>query len=126
MIDLASILMGVGAGALLGFVVGFALRKILSIVLFAVGVFVLGLIILVHNGVATVDFEALQKLLADLFLWGLNTGNQAIDNVFSGTPFTMGLFAGLGLGLFKSGGLKFLELPVRRMRRVLRVAEEGE
>ncbi|RLE66366.1 MAG: hypothetical protein DRJ38_01925 [Thermoprotei archaeon] len=126
MVDLASILMGVGAGALLGFVVGFALRKILGIIMFAIGVFVMGLIILVHNGVATVNFDALQRLLADLFLWGLKTGNQAIDNVFSGTPFTMGLLAGLGLGLFRSGGLKFLELPMRKVRRVLRIAEEGE
>jgi len=118
--------MGVGMGALLGFVIGFALRRLLGVILFAVGVFIIGLVILVHSGIAAVNFSALESLLADLFLWGLKTGNQAIDKVFSGTPFTIGLMAGLGLGLFKSGGLKFLELPLKRRRRVLRVAEERE
>ena len=120
--DLASLATGIGSGSLIGFIIGYALRKMLALALFAVGVFLAGLMFLVSNGVATVDFGALQKMLMDLFVYGLKTGNQAIDQAFSGTPFTFGLITGLGLGLFRSGGLKFLALRARK-RRALRRAE---
>lgn len=120
--DLASLAVGMGSGALIGFIIGYALRKMLALALFAIGVFLVGLMFLVSNGIATVDFGALQKMLMDLFVFGLKTGNEAIDQAFSGTPFTFGLMAGLGLGLFRSGGLGFLALRTCR-RRVLRRAE---
>ncbi|MEM2187774.1 MAG: FUN14 domain-containing protein [Nitrososphaerota archaeon] len=118
---------GFAAGAIMGFIVGYALRKILGVILVSIGMFIIGLALLVHSGIAVVDFAALQQLLYGLFIFGLQTGNQVVDKAISGWPFTLGLICGLGLGLFKSAGVSFrpkiLELEGEKRRRVLRRAQ---
>jgi len=121
--EVYTILAGIGTGAIIGFIVGYALRKVLGLILIMVGLFIVGLAVLVYNNIASVNFLAIERLLSELFLYGMKTGNEVIDKVFSGTPFTVGLISGLGLGFFKSGGLKIIQLGEdKKKRRVIRDA----
>jgi uncharacterized membrane protein (Fun14 family) len=120
LIDLASILVGLGSGAIIGFILGYAFRRLLAVLIFSLGVFIAGLILLVNSGLAYVDFQSLGDILYRLFIYGLNTGNQLVDKAFSGVPFTIGLLSGVGAGLFKARG--FLTALQRGRRRALRDA----
>jgi uncharacterized membrane protein (Fun14 family) len=117
---LGSVFVGLGSGAIIGFILGYTFRKLLALLIFALGIFIAGLVLLVNSGLAYVDFQSLGDIFYKLFIYGLDTGNQVLDKAFSGTPFTVGLFSGAGVGLFKSKG--FLSTIRKARRRVLRGA----
>lgn len=125
--DLYTVLGGILVGAAAGFIVAYALRKILLMLLVCAGLFILGLLVLVNSRIAMVDFPALWQLLAKLFVYGLDVEDAVAGKVFSGLPFTLGLLSGLFAGFLESGfRLKLLQLGAlpedSRKRRVLRRA----
>lgn len=104
MIDITSALTGiiaqVGVGGILGFVVGYALKKVVKLVLVLAGLFVMILAYLGLRGVITVNFEALESLISS----GLASGSQfvgVIAAIIAALPFAGSFLAGFLLGLKK-------------------------
>jgi len=104
LIDITSALTGiiaqVGVGGILGFVVGYALKKVVKLVLVLAGLFVMILAYLGLRGVITVNFEALESLISS----GLASGSQfvgVIAAIIAALPFAGSFLAGFLLGLKK-------------------------
>lgn len=121
--DFGIVFISFATGMLVGFIIGYVLRRILWIILAIVGMLIAGLVILVYNNIAAVDFATLVRLLLDLLVFGAKTGNWFVDKVFSGLPLTTGFISGFVLGLLMPGGFsRILYLGREYKRRVLRYA----
>jgi len=98
---LTPIVTQLGVGAVGGFIVGYALKKITKIVAVIIGLFLVALIYLVNKGIITIDYgkfeDAISKALG-------STGTAAgwLAPVIAHLPFAGSLGLGLFLG-FKMG-----------------------
>lgn len=104
MVDVTSALTGlvaqIGVGGILGFLVGYALKKVAKLLMVLAGIFVMILSYLGLRGVITVNFEALQSLIAS----GIASGSQlaqVVVSVIAALPFAGSFLAGFLLGLRK-------------------------
>ncbi len=117
MLDPGSIVASAGSGALIGFILGILLRRLLSFVITTFGLFFLGLSALVYLGLATVDFEGLLSLIHQLFTTGISVSSPLISQ-FGGPSFSIPFFLGLLGGSLKGSGVQHSVSGSRR--RVLR------
>jgi uncharacterized membrane protein (Fun14 family) len=104
LIDLTSALTGlvaqIGVGGILGFLVGFALKKVVKLVMVVAGLFVMVLAYLGLRGVISVDFKALEDLISS----GLASGSQFVQiivSIITALPFAGTFVVGFLLGLRK-------------------------
>ena len=90
-----------GLGAVGGFIVGFALKKITKLFIVLVGIFVIALLYLGINGVININYGALWTTIAN----GLGLAGQAaswVVGIISVLPFIGSFAVGFLLG-FKIG-----------------------
>jgi len=90
-----------GLGAVGGFIVGFALKKITKLFIVIIGLFVLALLYLGINGVININYGALWETIAN----GLGLAGQAaswVVGIISVLPFIGSFVVGFLLG-FKIG-----------------------
>jgi uncharacterized membrane protein (Fun14 family) len=87
-----------GLGAVGGFIVGFALKKITKLFIVIVGLFILALLYLSVNGVININYYALWTTIAN----GLGLAGQAaswVVGLISLIPFLGSFVVGFLLGL---------------------------
>jgi len=90
-----------GIGAICGFIIGFAIKKAIKLLIIIAGFFLLILIYLGYSGVISINFDKLLAAIGNL----LNLGQQAsnwIIPIISTLPLTGSFILGLLLG-FKVG-----------------------
>ncbi|MCX8168742.1 MAG: hypothetical protein N3E39_00740 [Candidatus Methanomethylicia archaeon] len=95
------IIFQLGAGGITGFIVGYALKKLLKILMVIVGLFILALAYLQWSGIVRVDYTALINKIE-----GMTKGifgepaiiNQIIANIPLAGAFSTGFFLGYKIG----------------------------
>jgi uncharacterized membrane protein (Fun14 family) len=98
---LPPVLYQLGVGALGGFVIGFAVKKAMKLLIVLAGFFLLILIYLGFSGVITVNFDKLADAVRELFGLGQEASSWLIP-IISSLPLTGGFLTGFFLG-FKVG-----------------------
>ncbi|RLE50062.1 MAG: hypothetical protein DRJ31_02715 [Candidatus Methanomethylicota archaeon] len=97
----SSLIAQLGFGGLVGFVVGYAVKKILKLMLILLGLYAASLAYLAHRGFITINYdkftEAFQSLTS-MIQGGFNLPDFLTTNI----PFAGSLIVGFWLG-FKAG-----------------------
>ena len=100
-----SALLSLGSGGIVGFVVGFALKKVMKILAIIAGIFLGSLIYLQSQSIIAVNWEKLQSILqSTLPIINNSISDAGLANGITGIigmPLLGGLSAGLVLGLAK-------------------------
>jgi len=90
-----------GAGGILGFVVGYAIKKMMKIVAVILGLFTLALLYLGHTGVISVNYDKLLDAIEKLY--GNSGGaTQWLTPIVANLPFASVFLVGAAIG-FKAG-----------------------
>ena len=102
--NIPSALFTAGSGGITGFLIGFALKKVIKLIAVIIGVFFGALLYLQSQNIISIDWAKLQSFSeSTLSIIGnsITTGN--ISNILGnfGLPLTGGLSAGLVLGFSK-------------------------
>jgi uncharacterized membrane protein (Fun14 family) len=87
-----------GLGAVGGFIVGFALKKIAKLFIVLIGIFVIALLYLSTNGVISINYSALWKTTAS-WLGGAGQAASWLIGLISLIPFIGSFMVGFLLGL---------------------------
>ena len=95
------VLYQLGVGAICGFIIGFAIKKALKLLILLVGIFLSILVYLGYSGIITINFDKLFDAVKNLFDLGQQISGWLIL-VISTLPLTGSFIAGLILG-FKVG-----------------------
>ena len=90
-----------GVGAICGFIIGFAIKKAIKLLMIIAGFFLLILIYLGYSGVITINFEKLLQAVGNLLSWGQQAADW-LTIIISTLPLTGSFILGLILG-FKVG-----------------------
>ncbi|MCD6368436.1 MAG: FUN14 domain-containing protein [Thermoproteales archaeon] len=96
--QLLPILVTGSAGLTLGFLIGYALKKLLKMVAVILGLFLLALLVLNFYGLITVNHESLEKIVVLIVGRLRETAPLFVNWVTTSIPFSGGLLAGLILG----------------------------
>ncbi|MDK2868828.1 MAG: hypothetical protein PWP39_63 [Pyrococcus sp.] len=88
----------VGVGAVVGFIVGYALKKFMKIVMALIGAYVLSLFWLQQKGVITINTEALFNLTKEAAQTTLSLGEKALGILPGGAAFVAGFYLGFKKG----------------------------
>jgi uncharacterized membrane protein (Fun14 family) len=87
-----------GVGAVGGFVVGFALKKLAKLFIVIIGIFVIVLLYLGTSGVISINYSALWSTIAG-WLGGAAQAAGWLVSVISLLPFVGSFLVGFALGL---------------------------
>jgi len=90
-----------GVGAICGFIIGFAIKKAIKLLMIIAGFFLLILVYLGYSGVITINFEKLLHAVGNLLSWGQQAADW-LTIIISTLPLTGSFILGLILG-FKVG-----------------------
>lgn len=99
--QLGPLLMQLGFGGVLGFIIGYALKKILKILLVLLGLYFVSLQYLAHRGFITINYDKLSESFKGLLSLG-QSGFTLPSFLTANVPLMGSFVAGLGLG-FKMG-----------------------
>jgi uncharacterized membrane protein (Fun14 family) len=104
--SLSPTLFSVGSGGVIGFLIGFAIKKVMKILAVVVGIFFGAMMYLQSQGIINVDWDKLQQVSRSLLT---NLGNSLTDTSQISTiagnlgiPLTGGLAAGFAIGIMKA------------------------
>ncbi len=84
-----------GFGAVLGFMVGFTLKRILKLMLFVAGIYVLSLVWLADMGVLSVNWDSLARIFSDLFSSTEGFTRGVVRTLSFGGSFAVGFALGM-------------------------------
>ncbi|MCE4606530.1 MAG: hypothetical protein F7B59_04265 [Desulfurococcales archaeon] len=91
-----------GGGVILGFATGFAVKKLLKLLLIVLGLFTLGLLYLANEGIISVNYDALKSKIegaaGHIAGAGVSMKTYIIMNVPFAASFLVGFAAGFKLG----------------------------
>lgn len=90
-----------GTGAVGGFVVGYAIKKVAKLIVVLIGIFLLALVYLSSQGILFVNYEKLSKAVSG-WLGGAGQAAGLLTPIIAHLPFAGSFMAGLFLG-FKMG-----------------------
>jgi len=88
----------IGYGFFIGWVIGFAIKKFFKMFAFTLGVYLLSLIWLEHNGFVTVHWDLLGKWVEQ----GQQNFQEWLKGLFNTLPFSASFAVGFAVG-FKMG-----------------------
>lgn len=98
-------LFSIGSGGVFGFLVGFAIKKVMKILAVVVGVFFGAMMYLQSQGIVNVNWDKLQSVSLSTVTTIANsfTDTGQISSIAGdlGIPLTGGLAAGFAIGLLK-------------------------
>ena len=97
---LTPIVYQLGVGGITGFIVGYAIKKIVKILAIIAGIFFLVLIYLGHMGIINVNYDKLTQLLEGL-KGTVGGASQWLVPIIANLPFAGSFLFGVGLGLKK-------------------------
>lgn len=89
-----------GAGGILGFVVGYAVKKVLKILALIVGFFALVLIYLGYIGIIDVNYDKLIEMVEGL-IGNVGAASEWLSLIIASLPFAGSFVVGIVLGLKK-------------------------
>jgi uncharacterized membrane protein (Fun14 family) len=104
--DPASIGTSLGIGGIAGFLIGYAIKKVIKIMMVIVGLFLAALLYLSHQGIITINWDKLEAsatgatTMANSSIPGLSDQVMAIAQNF-GIPLTGSFAAAFVLGFMK-------------------------
>lgn len=87
-----------GVGGVIGFCIGYAVKKVAKIVAAIIGLFALGLIYLESQGMISVDWLGVEAW-GNTALAGLGEMEGGLGVIISNLPFAGGALVGFGLGI---------------------------
>lgn len=90
-----------GAGGILGFVVGYAIKKMMKIVAVIIGIFALILIYLGHTGIINVNYDKLTEAIEG-FYGSAGGATRWLTPLVANLPFAGVFLVGAAIG-FKAG-----------------------
>lgn len=90
-----------GAGGIIGVVVGYAVKKMMKIVAVILGIFALALIYMEYKGIVNVNYEKLSELVEKAY-GGTGSVSQWLTPIVAHLPFAGTFFVGFAIG-FKAG-----------------------
>ncbi len=103
--NIPSALLTAGSSGLAGFLIGFALKKVVKLLAIIVGLFFAALMYLQHQGILAINLDKLQTIPAFMLpmINNLMSNGEPLSSVTTnlGIPLTGGLSAGLILGFTK-------------------------
>lgn len=91
-----------GGGFILGFAVGYAVKKVLKILVIVLGLFTIGLLYLANQGIISVNYDALARKIEGAANTTVSTGLGFKSYVLANVPFAATFIVGFGVG-FKIG-----------------------
>jgi uncharacterized membrane protein (Fun14 family) len=91
------VFLSLGISGIGGFLIGYAAKKILKIIVVFLGLYLISLLYLMHIEVIKIDFTNLFAVVNNFFGQTLSL----ISNIISYLPVTGGFFSGLILGIIK-------------------------
>ncbi|MFA4647505.1 FUN14 domain-containing protein [Pyrococcus kukulkanii] len=97
-LNLMGITGDVGVGAIVGFIVGYALKKFMKIVMALIGAYVLSLFWLQQKGVITINTDALFNLTKQAAQTTLSLADKAMGILPGSTAFIAGFYLGFKKG----------------------------
>ncbi|ASJ16785.1 hypothetical protein A3L04_06700 [Thermococcus chitonophagus] len=97
-LNLMGITGDVGVGALVGFIIGYALKKFMKIVMALIGAYVLSLFWLQQKGVITINTDALFNLTKQATEATLSLADKALGILPGSTAFIAGFYLGFKKG----------------------------
>jgi len=95
------ILYQLGAGGILGFIVGYAVKKVLKILAVIAGLFALVLIYLGYTDIISVNYGKLTEAIEGL-MSGIGEASQLVSPIIANLPFAGSFLVCAALG-FKKG-----------------------
>jgi uncharacterized membrane protein (Fun14 family) len=103
--SILSTLFSIGSGGVVGFLIGFAIKKVMKILVIIAGVFFAALIYLQLQGIININWDKLQSVsesaLTTISASLTDTGQISAITGNLGIPLTGGLAAGFAIGLMK-------------------------
>jgi uncharacterized membrane protein (Fun14 family) len=97
--SLSPLLVQLGFGGALGFVIGFALKKLLKIILVLIGLYFASLFYLAHMGFITINYDKFRELYQTLTERLMQEGFTIPAFLTSNLPLAGSFIVGLGTGL---------------------------
>jgi uncharacterized membrane protein (Fun14 family) len=91
----------IGAGGILGFIVGYAVKKLLKVLAVIIGLFALALIYLGYTGIINVNYDKLTVAIEGI-IGKLNGASALISPIIASLPFAGTFIIGAVIG-FKKG-----------------------
>ena len=88
----------VGVGALIGFVTGYALKKLMKIAMAIIGAYVLSLFYLQQKGVITINTDKLFNLTGSLTQQVIGLGQKVLGILPGTSAFVAGFYIGFKKG----------------------------
>ena len=97
---LSPIVYQLGAGGILGFIAGYAVKKLLKLLAVIAGLFAVALIYLGYTGIISVNYQKLTEAIEGL-MGGLGGASQWVSPIIANLPFAGSFVVGAALGLKK-------------------------
>lgn len=97
---LSPLIYQLGAGGILGFVVGYAIKKVLKLLALIVGFFALILIYLGYVGIINVNYDKLTETVEGL-IGNVGGASEWLSPIIANLPFAGSFVVGAALGLKK-------------------------
>ncbi len=97
----SALLVDMGFPAALGFIIGYAAKKVVKLALTLLGSFLIGLFYLQQKGVVSINLERLESLLANLTTQGYVRVGALVEFLKSSVLPSGSFLIGLALGLKK-------------------------
>ncbi|AFK22745.1 FUN14 domain-containing protein [Pyrococcus sp. ST04] len=97
-LNIAGITGDVGVGAVVGFIVGYALKKLMKIVIALIGAYVLSLFWLQQKGVITINTDALFNLTKQATTATLSLADKVMGILPGSAAFVAGFYLGFKKG----------------------------
>jgi uncharacterized membrane protein (Fun14 family) len=95
---LTPIVYQLGIGGILGFFIGYAIKKLTKLIAVLIGVFAVILIYLGYQGVININYDRLVETLQSL-LGAAGQASAALTPVIANLPFAGSFIAGAAVGL---------------------------
>jgi len=96
-----SIIFQLGFGAISGFAVGYAFKKVLKLTLIISGLLILALMYLQWQGILNVNYEELFQKVEGWIKGMMGEGSTIVSQAVANLPFAAAFLAGFALGLKK-------------------------
>jgi uncharacterized membrane protein (Fun14 family) len=87
-----------GAGGVLGFIVGYAVKKVVKILIVIAGLLTLGLLLLEYQGIINVNYDKLLELVGS-YTGGLGESVSWLNPILAYLPFAGSFALGAVVGL---------------------------
>jgi len=100
--ELNAILFQLGFGAIAGFAVGYAFKKLLKLLIIVLGLLTLAIMYLQWQGILQVNYEQLVQKIEDWIKGFAGEGTSMVSQAVANLPFAAAFIGGFAIG-FKKG-----------------------